>query len=144
MTETYTGRCLCGAVAFEGMLNDGKAFGICHCRTCRRWSGGPGYATELAEVVFSEQTGLTWFQSSDWAERGFCSQCGSNIFYRLRDPDMCHVYFTFLGALDDGASFELAEHIFINEKPDKYDFADDVPRLTAAEFMARLQGGAQS
>lgn len=34
----------------------------------------------------------------------------------------------------------IEEHIFIDRKPPWYDFADDAPRLTAAEFMEHMQG----
>ena len=26
-----------------------------------------------------------WYRSSDWAERGFCNECGSQMFYRMDD-----------------------------------------------------------
>jgi len=40
MSETYSGRCLCGAVRFEAR---GQPKGIfwCHCDSCRRHSGAP-------------------------------------------------------------------------------------------------------
>jgi hypothetical protein len=34
---------------------------------------------------------------------------------------------------------EIVEHIWIDDKPDFYDFADDAPRKTAAECLA--EGG---
>ena len=30
---------------------------------------------------------MIWYQSSQQAERGFCSICGSNVFWRLKDDD---------------------------------------------------------
>jgi hypothetical protein len=40
MSETYLGRCLCGAVRFEAR---GRPKGVfwCHCNSCRRHSGAP-------------------------------------------------------------------------------------------------------
>lgn len=39
-----SGQCLCGAVKFttEGAADEHEA---CHCRMCRRWGGGPFFAS---------------------------------------------------------------------------------------------------
>lgn len=133
-TRNGTGGCLCGAVRFEVALA-APEFSICHCGMCRKWCGGPFEAADCAGAPeFAKDEGLTWYRSSDWGERGFCGRCGTNLFWRLADkPDVVAVS---VEALDAADGLTLGRHIFIDSKPDRYDFADDRPRLTEAEFMA--------
>nr|WP_321439512.1 GFA family protein [uncultured Hyphomonas sp.] len=138
MAERMKGRCLCGAVQFEGTLKDGAEFGVCHCSTCQHWNGGPGLATEMDGMNISGESHVTWYASSEWAERGFCAGCGSNLFYRLKENR--DLYFVQVGCLDEPGRLTLAEHIFVEEMPGHYDFTGNAPRLTGAEFLARLQG----
>ncbi len=130
-----TGQCLCGAVKYSAEDVDPNAQ-TCHCNMCRRWSGGPALATGVGSVSFDGEEHITRYQSSDWAERGFCSRCGTNLFYHLKANDH---YVLWVGAFDDPEPFKLTGEIFVEEKPSGYDFAGDHPRLTAAEFMASLQ-----
>ncbi|WP_376774815.1 GFA family protein [Mesorhizobium silamurunense] len=54
----------------------------CHCNQCLKASGHYVAATqaELKDVVIKGHT-LKWFQSSETAKLGFCSNCGSNLFW---------------------------------------------------------------
>jgi hypothetical protein len=80
---------------------------------------------------------IRWHRSSDWAERGSCTTCGTTLFYRLVDGDYLNVS---AGSLDDqGAIQQIDEHVFIDEKPAHYDFAGNAPRVTGAEVVARFQ-----
>jgi len=127
------GQCLCGKVQFTSEpVSD---IGICHCETCRRWGGSPGFAAHLSGTPdISGGELITWYESSEWAERGFCSNCGSNLFYRLKgEPPK---YFVMAGTYDDQSGFRLNGQIFIDEKPDFYDFAGDIPSMTGAEVFA--------
>lgn len=78
-----TGRCLCGAVSF---VADDVAAEVhsCHCDMCRRWNGGPAFATSVGRVTFEGEENVSRYDSSAWAERGFCTRCGTNLFYRLK------------------------------------------------------------
>ena len=92
-------------------------------------------AASATGVVFEGEEHITRYSSSEWAERGFCSRCGSSLFYRLKEPEQ---YIMSTGAFDDAEQFKLAGEIYVDEKPSGYDFAGDHPRLTGAEFMASL------
>ena len=131
---TATGSCLCGAVRFEaaGVSNEIHA---CHCTMCRNWSGGPGMGINVESVEFESEEQLGRYDSSAWAERGFCTRCGTNLFYRLKEPNS---YTIWLGAFDDQTPFALTGEIFVDEKPASYDLAGDHPRMTGAEFIASL------
>ncbi len=135
--STRTGRCLCGAVTFEVTVPD-PTFGICHCGMCRKWCSGPFMAVHSeSAATFNEDKQLAWYKSSDWAERGFCKQCGTNLFYRCTDPAY-EGWGVSLEALDDTTGLALDRHIFIDAKPDRYDFKDERPRVTEAELMKEL------
>ena len=84
-SETVTGNCLCGSVGFTVNLPS-KWCAHCHCSMCRR-AHGAGYVTWVGfeEKQFNITSGadvLTWFSSSTGAQRGFCSTCGSTVFFR--------------------------------------------------------------
>lgn len=139
MTETAkiasaSGRCLCGAVTFEAK-EVATHIHSCHCNMCRNWSGGPLLSALAGSVIFEGEANISRYDSSVWAERGFCSKCGSNLFYRLKEADE-HVLC--MGAFNDETPFELAGEIYVDEKPPGYDFAGEHPRQTGAEFMASL------
>ena len=130
-----TGHCLCGAVTYtaENVETDVHS---CHCDICRRWSGGPGFAVSVGKVTFKGEQNITRYDSSEWAERGFCKVCGSNLFFRWKEPDH---YLLWMGTIDDLAPFNLADEIYIDKKPPLYDLAGERPRLTGDEFMASMQ-----
>jgi len=77
-----TGSCLCGAVRYEatGPLRDVV---ICHCRMCRKAHGHIGAYAAVAKDALRlvEARGLKWYRSSTHARRGFCSECGSTLFW---------------------------------------------------------------
>jgi len=129
-----TGHCLCGAVRCTAE-NVETHIHACHCSTCRNWTGGPMQAAQVGSVSFQGEENMKRYASSEWAERGFCSNCGTNLFYRLKQPEM---YMMATGCFDDADQFSLAGEIYIDEKPAGYDFAGDHPRMTGAEFMASM------
>ncbi len=135
--STRTGSCLCGAVKFEVTVPEPK-FSICHCAMCRKLSGGPLMSVHSeGDIRFSEEKGMTWYRSSDWAERGFCGKCGTSLFWRLADPKTPMLEIS-LEALDDIEDITLERHIYIDSKPDRYEFKDDKPRITEAELLKEL------
>ena len=131
---SHTGQCLCGAVTYsaEGVETH---FHSCHCGTCRRWGGGPGMAVAVKSVTFTGEDAIARYNSSEWAERGFCKRCGTNLFYHMKEPDR---YIMWLGTFNDQTPFRLAGEIYIDSKPDSYALAGDHPRQTEAEFMAAM------
>ena len=83
--KPVNGNCLCGAVEFSADLPS-KWCAHCHCSLCRM-AHGAGYVTwvgfEQDQVTFVQGVKhLTWYESSPGAQRGFCRQCGSTMFFR--------------------------------------------------------------
>ena len=116
-----TGACLCGAVRFSG-TPEGECT-RCHCEQCRRWSGDAWGAVSISAP---EVTGvaLRWFRSSPGAERGFCTECGSSLFWREVGAKVMAVS---LGCVDAPTGLRLNRHIFTAYKGDYYDIADGLP-----------------
>ncbi len=137
--NTLIGQCLCGAVTVEATPKRPHVE-ACHCVMCRRWGGGAFLGVQCGQdVSFTGEEHIARYASSDWAERGFCQQCGSNLFYRFMPADTYSLT-AGLFAEDDGLT--LGEQIFIDEKPCYYDFAQDTPKKTGAEVIeeARAAG----
>lgn len=129
-----TGRCLCGAVTYTAREVD-RHVHACHCGICRRWTGGPALTAIVADVTFVGDEHIKTYASSDFADRGFCSTCGSNLFFRTKDGSMMVVW---SGTLDDQSELVLSGEIYIDQKSPGYDFAGDHPRQTEAEFLASI------
>jgi hypothetical protein len=87
---------------------------------------GPG-----VEFQGGEHIGV--YASSEWAERAFCKQCGTHLYYRLHASGE---YFVPAGAFET-QDFDLASQIYIDKKPAYYDFANRTPTLTEAEVIAQ-------
>ena len=140
--KTRSGRCLCGAVAFtcEPMpQEDGVHVDACHCGMCRRQIGGPLMGVTLAKApTVEDESQLVVYNSSEWSQRLFCKTCGSNLCYRLRKNDFHTVH---AGALDDISDAKLALEIFVDDKPDYYDFAQETKKMTGAEVLAAFASG---
>ena len=82
--DLITGACLCEGVRFE-VTPPTKWCAHCHCSMCRR-AHGAGVVTWFGvhSASFQLTAGaelLQWYQSSSDARRGFCSQCGSTLFF---------------------------------------------------------------
>jgi hypothetical protein len=129
-----TGRCLCGTVRFT-VESVEPHFHACHCGMCRRWAGGPVFAASVEGLTLEGSEHVATYASSEWAERGFCRVCGSNLYYHLKPADR---YLVSVGCFDDATRFALAGEIFVDNKPAGYALAGDHERLTEAETLARF------
>ncbi len=125
MEPRARGKCLCGAVRFEahGPLRD---ILLCHCEECRRWLGNVGAftATQSEDLVFLEDRGLRWIESpkSDrHAERGFCGECGSSLFWRPEGTGRTHIA---AGTLDPPTGLRVVGHWYTHHA-DEWDAPHD-------------------
>ena len=122
----HKGSCLCGAISFqvEGELRRPDA---CHCSMCRRQSGHVWASTDVPESSLTLHGGdkVTWYQSSKKVRRGFCSVCGSYLFW---DPIRHERIAIAMGAFDKPTDTRQGMHIFVADKGDYYDIADGLPQ----------------
>lgn len=131
------GTCLCGAVRIVARMKN-SSIGACHCTMCQKWGGGPLLAAECeTDVEFDGAEHISTFASSEWAERGFCRECGTHLFYRLKEPGY---YAVPVGLFDDGDGWTFDAQIFIDQKPPFYSFAEKTKDLTGPEVFAQYSG----
>ena len=130
------GQCLCGAVSLNVPELSLEAH-ACHCSQCLTWGGGPAFSVDCgSKVNFIGESNISVFKSSEWAERGFCANCGTHLFYRLIENNQYMVPF---GLFEGRPEFEFSSQIFVDEKPSFYCFANKTKEMTGAEVFAQYQ-----
>lgn len=87
------------------------------------------------EVDFDGIEKLSVFDSSEWAERGFCSACGSHLFYRLKGTQE---HMISVGLFDDDSDLVFQRQVFIDEKPQYYQYSNKTEDLTGEELFAQF------
>lgn len=125
---------MCGAVQFTADVPE--KFAVCYCKMCQRWASGVfmGVHSKTFEVTEGADH-LKVFQSSDWANRAFCDNCGSNIYYHapaFGSPSVA------LGTFDDTHGMEARVQFFIDRKPGGFALKNDTKTLTEAECEAHF------
>ncbi|MEE9589316.1 MAG: GFA family protein [Hyphomicrobiaceae bacterium] len=124
--DELSGGCLCGAVQFA-IKAPFRPVIQCHCGQCARWTGHYVAATQVATEQFKLINGsdhLAWYRSSNRAERGFCSKCGSSMFWRRPDDGRISIL---AGTLERPTGLKTSHHIFVAVKSDYYDVRDTTP-----------------
>jgi hypothetical protein len=140
-TSVEKGSCLCGAVTCTAKSMSHKV-GACHCAMCRKWTGGPLMAVDCGtDVSFEGEEHIKVYNSSDWAERGFCGQCGSHLFYRLKGNQQ---YMMPAGLFEGSKDLVFDHQIFIESKPSYYSFANDTHNMTGEEVFAQFAPSSDS
>lgn len=136
-----SGGCLCGAVRFE---TKAPSLFCVHdrCEWCRR-ARGAAFVTWIgfpADAVTTTSTSseLRWYASSEQSERGFCSRCGTKLFFRSElAPGELHVA---LACVDDPSGFQPSAHIFWEARVPWFRFSDDLPKVERdAKTLAKYQ-----
>lgn len=130
--DIHEGGCLCGAVRYRAVAGDTMTVTHCHCRMCRRASGGSfitwvEFPTEGFVITKGQPS---HFRSSDLSERAFCGDCGCQLsFWDVGDPDgFAADIWVALGAMDQPADIQPTHHIFTDEQMPQLHFDDDLPR----------------
>jgi hypothetical protein len=124
-----SGRCLCGAVQYQ-LRGPIREVVNCHCGQCLRSHGHFAAYTRLerADFVLTEDRGLKWYRSSDFARRGFCRDCGSSLFW---EPSRSGEISVAAGTIDPPTGLKTIRHIFVADKGDYYEITDGLETLPA-------------
>ena len=130
MTEIKKGSCLCSKISFKisGPTSEVTA---CHCTQCRKQSGHYYAALNANEDQFQidDDEGLIrWYRASDFAMRGFCSNCGSALFWKRDGSNLMSVL---AGSIDGATNLKISEHIFTDHKGDYYAIDENIPQFGA-------------
>ena len=139
MRNNSTGSCLCGAVKYQvtGALRPVVA---CHCGQCQKTSGHHVAATSAKREDFKllEERGLKWFSSTVGIRRGFCQQCGGNLFWDKAELPSISI---FAGTLDQPSGLLLVEHIYVEAKADYYEITDGLPQRQGFSITVKIDQG---
>ncbi|MBB3033140.1 GFA family protein [Alteriqipengyuania lutimaris] len=135
LAQPITGRCLCGSVSIT-VTGMERHVDVCHCDMCARWGGAFYAGVEGEGVEISGEDAITVYRSSEWAERAFCSRCGSNLWYCFT-PTGNRTFLAGLFELPEG--FAIKHQIFVDEKPDWYDLAQHSEMKTGAQVIAEAK-----
>ena len=134
----FTGGCHCGGIRYEA---DQAPFwtGFCHCRTCQRVYGN---AFGLWSTFYPKNFSITkgkpkTYQSSDWAEVGFCDNCGTPLTFQfLKSLRKSHEKLDFIGvtvgSLDNPEDVKPASHGFLDSKLSWLSIDDGLPQHVSA------------
>lgn len=120
------GGCLCGAVRYRVRAQLPPVV-VCHCSQCRRWHGHVGAWTSAprAALEILGEDALAWFESSPGVQRGFCTGCGSSLFWQRRDGPEIDIA---AGTLDAPTGLATVAHIWTDSKGDYYTIEGDLPQ----------------
>jgi hypothetical protein len=127
------GHCLCGAVTIRVSGAHDPRPGACHCRMCQRWSGGLFLCFNADADGVTVEGPVARFQSSDFAERAFCSVCGSHLWMRNTGPG-ASAYDLMPGLFDAVLTAPLRSEVYSDRAMASVHLAGDHRRATQAEY----------
>jgi len=119
--QRLSGGCLCGGVRFE-LEGPFREVVSCYCSECRKSSGNFVSATAVpqARLHLLESKALAWY-GNERAQRGFCSNCGSNLFWAPEPAD--GKIRVMAGCLEPRNGLKVKAHIFVGDKSDFQEIA---------------------
>jgi len=124
--------CLCNAVKIKAENVDPK-FTVCHCQTCRTWGGAPFFAVKCGtKIAINGEDNVKMFDSSSWASRGFCTECGTHLFYKLKASGEYNMP---VGLFPNLQGLEMDMQYFSDVRPSYYCFSNETKEMTTAEIM---------
>jgi len=134
----FEGGCLCGAVRYRATAAPVRAV-ICHCSMCRKHSGAPA----LAFVHFPVES-LSWikgeptrYRSSAYAERGFCSKCGSTL--TMHEEILSDRVLVTVGSLDEAQRVRPDDHVWTKDQLPWFHINDRLPRFRRNSSAVRTR-----
>ena len=126
---SYSGSCLCGAVAYE-FDGEPRAAVNCHCSRCRKFTGATVATWLLVPLAsfrwLSGEQQLKALPSSDHGRRFFCGTCGSSLgSLTERRPQLMHLA---AGTLEHAPTFRVAFHAYVASMAPWHEITDALPR----------------
>ena len=119
--------CLCGGVKIR---IQGKLRHVinCHCSQCLKTHGNFAAYTSCLEdrIDFINKKTLKWYRSSKIAKRGFCSNCGASIFYKLLKSENISIA---AGMFHNPTKLKTHSNIYTKGRLDYYKLDSKIPKF---------------
>jgi len=116
----------------------------CHCSICTKWVGGPFMEVECGtNITFQGIENISIFNSSEWAERGFCSICGTHLFIRSKTNNKIGIsegYGIPVGLFEETNKLVFNLQVFIDEKLLYYSFSEKTKNISSADIYEKYPG----
>lgn len=132
MVEQIQGQCLCGAVQVTASV-DNPRMRACHCDMCRQHTSGAFFSLETLPGSITVTGPAQSYQSSDWAERGFCGTCGSTLWYATTGDGVRNIA---AGLFDNAGGGTLKVEFFTDQCPQGYALAGQHKKMTTTQTLA--------
>jgi len=124
--------CLCGAVKITAEEINPK-FTVCHCGACRTWGGSPFFAVKCGTKVKIEGADkVKEYDSSAWASRGFCTECGTHLFFKFKESGEYNMP---VGMFPNLKGLEMDTQYFSDLRPSYYCFTNKTTEMTTEEII---------
>lgn len=123
------GNCLCGKTEVK-VKQLKKTVIACHCNMCRKQAAGPIFYSDAKKpqsYEFLDSSTVQIYNSSDWAERAFCSNCGTFLFTRYKKNGDTHFNIELFDEQKNEADFKLQIHV--GDKANYYEFANETRKI---------------
>jgi len=97
---------------------------------CRRHSGAPALSfVHFPASQFSWVRGQPQlYQSSEFAQRGFCATCGSTL--SMHEEVLADRMLIAVGSLDDPNRVHIDDHVWTKDQVSWFRIDDDLPRFS--------------
>lgn len=133
MSETISGRCLCGAVSYESTAPQ-VIGGHCHCVHCRKSSGtahSSHMGVPVSAVTINGETAVydATTDAGNIVSRHFCPTCGAPVY--STNSSMEDLLFLRASSLDDPEMFDPQVVVYTKSRPSWDRVGEGLPQFDA-------------
>jgi len=130
---TTKGTCLCGAVTVTVSCDLPATASACHCRMCQIWSGAAFWGMDVPADAVQVDGPVKLYQSSSFAERAFCPECGTHLWFRDFDAD----YEFVPGLFEAARGVTLSREVYADRAFACVTLAGSHDRVSRAEYESK-------